>query len=54
MAQAAANPLRDGDQELVADGVAEAVVDDLEVVQVEEEAGQDEGFFSRLRDRFRF
>ena len=39
-AQARLEPPRDRDQQLVADQVAEAVVDDLEAVEVEEEDGE--------------
>ena len=38
-AQRATQPARDGDQQLVADVVAERVVDELEAVEVEEQDG---------------
>ena len=41
MAHEAADPLGDRDEERVAGGVAEGVVDDLEVVEVDEEDGRD-------------
>ena len=40
-------PTRDAHQELVAGGVAEAVVDDLEAIDVEEEHGEVAGFRRR-------
>ncbi len=49
-------PVRDGDQEKVSDIVSEAVVDDLESVEVDKEQGELEGgvggFFSSLGEKF--
>ena len=48
--EARAEPLADGREELVADGVAEALVDRLEPVEVEQDQGDRVVLASRVQD----